>query len=130
MAEELPSKSLNYREFVMRHTARFLVAVTSTVLLAAPAVYAAPVNLTPSIHAMFGKSKSSTVKFSIRNDSGAPLEIKIADKVMTLDPGKPVSLDLPVGTQIVANTATPNHAVGSVIEQVMKEHAGATIVVR
>ncbi len=79
---------------------------------------------------MFGKSKSSTVKFSIRNDSGAPMEVKIDDKVMTLDPGKPVNLELPVGTRIVANTATTNHPVGSVIEEVVKDHAGATIVVR
>ena len=79
---------------------------------------------------MFGKSKSSTVKFSMRNDSGAPLEVKIEDKIMTLDPGKPVNLELPVGTKIVANTATPNHTAGSLIEQVTKDHAGATIVVR
>ena len=79
---------------------------------------------------MFGKSKTATVKFSIRNDSGAPMEVKIEDKIMTLDPGKPVDLNLPVGTRIVANTATPNHATGSLIEEVSKEHAGATIVVR
>ncbi len=114
----------------MKHLTRFAVAVAATALLAAPAVYAAPVNLSSPIHAMFGKSKTSTVKFSIRNDSGAPLEVKIDDKVMTLDPGKPVDLNLPVGTRIVANTSTPNHAAGSIIEEVSKEHAGATIVVR
>jgi hypothetical protein len=114
----------------MKQLTRFAVAVATAALLAAPAVYAAPVHLSSPIHAMFGKSKTSTVKFSIRNDSGAPLEVKIDDKLMTLDPGKPVSLDLPVGTRIVANTATANHAVGSLIEEVSKEHAGATIVVR
>jgi len=79
---------------------------------------------------MFGKSKSSTVKFTIRNDSGTPMEVKIDDKVVTLAPGKPVDLSLPAGTRILANTATPNHATGSLIEEVSKEHAGATIVVR
>jgi hypothetical protein len=130
MAEELPSESSKHRELTMNRLTRFAVAVATTALLAAPAVYAAPVNITSPIHAMFGKSKSSTVKFSIRNESGAPMEVKIDDKVVTLDPGKPVNLELPVGTRIIANTATPNHAVGSVIEQVIKEHAGATIVVR
>ena len=114
----------------MNRLTRFAVAVATTALLTAPAMYAAPVNFSSPIHAMFGKSKSSTVKFSIRYDSGAPLEVKIDDKVVTLDPGKPVNLELPVGTRIIANTATPNHAVGSIIEEVMKEHSGATIVVR
>ena len=79
---------------------------------------------------MFGKTKSSTVKLSLRNESGAVMEVKVGDKVMTLDPGKPVALDLEVGTRIVANSATPNHAVGSIIEEVIKDHNGATIVIR
>jgi len=49
---------------------------------------------------------------------------------MTLEPGKLIALDLPVGTKIVANSATPNHAVGSIIEEVIKDHAGATINIR
>ena len=114
----------------MNRLTRFAIAVATLALLAGPVVYAAPVHISSPVHAMFGKSKSSTVKFSIRNDSGAPLEVKIEDKVMTLDPGKPVDLELPVGTRIVANTATPNHDAGSLIEEVTKSHAGATIVVR
>ena len=114
----------------MNRLNRFAVAVAMSALLAAPTVHAAPVSITSPIHAMFGKSKTSTVKFTIRNDSGAPLEVKIDDKIMTLNPGKPVDLSLPVGTRIIANTATPNHATGSLIEEVSKEHAGATIVVR
>ena len=79
---------------------------------------------------MFGKSKISNVKFSIRNDSGARIEVKIEDKVMSLEPGKLVDLNLPVGTRILANTDTPNHAAGSLIEEVTKSHSGATIAVR
>jgi hypothetical protein len=114
----------------MNTLTRFAVAVATVALVATPATYASPVNLSSPIHAMFGKSKISTVKFSIRNDSGSAMEVKIEDKVMTLDPGKLVDLNLPVGTRIVANTATANHPAGSLIEQVSKEHAGATIVVR
>jgi hypothetical protein len=109
---------------------RLTLAVIATSLLAAPAVYAAPASISSPVHAMFGKTKSSTVKLSIRNDSGAAMEIKVGEKVMTLDPGKPVNLDLEVGTRIVANSATPNHAVGSLIEEVIKDHNGATIVIR
>src|SRR5882724_4973689 len=57
-----------------------------------------------------------TVKLSLRNDSGSAMEVKVGDKVMTLDPGKPVTLSLEVGTRIVANSNTPNHPAGSLIE--------------
>jgi hypothetical protein len=43
---------------------------------------------------------------------------------------KPVSLNLEVGTRIVANSATPNHPVGSLIEEVIRDHNGATIIIR
>jgi hypothetical protein len=39
-------------------------------------------------------------------------------------------LNLEVGTRIVANTATANYAAGSLIEEVIKDHNGATIVIR
>ena len=79
---------------------------------------------------MFAKTKTSTVKLNLRNDSGSAMEVKVGDQVMTLDPGKPITLNLEVGTRIVANSATPNHAVGSLIEEVVKDHAGATIIIR
>jgi len=56
--------------------------------------------------------------------------VKVGDKVMTLDPGKLVSLNLEVGTRIVSSSDTPNHPVGSLIEEVNKNHNGATIVLR
>ena len=114
----------------MKHLNRLTIAVIATSLLAAPAVYAAPANISSPIHAMFSKTKSTTVKLNLRNDSGAAMEVKVGDKVMTLDPGKPVTLNLEVGTRIVANTATPNHAAGSLIEEVISDHNGATIIIR
>ena len=113
----------------MKHHNRFtVVAIVATSLLAAPAVYAAPAGILSPIHAMFSKTKM--VKLSLRNDSGAAMDVKVGDKVVTLAPGKPVDLSLPVGTRILANTATPNHEVGSVIEQVVSDHNGATISIR
>ncbi|MGH9598163.1 MAG: hypothetical protein ACRD3K_15330 [Edaphobacter sp.] len=114
----------------MKHLNRLSVAVVAASLLAAPAVYAAPASIPSPIHAMFAKTKSTVVKLSLRNDSGAPMDVKVGDKVMTLDPGKPVALKLEVGTRIIADTATPNHAVGSLIEEVISEHNGATIIIR
>jgi hypothetical protein len=114
----------------MKRLNRLTIAVIATSLLAAPAVYAAPAGNSSPVHAMFAKTKSTTVKLNLRNDSGAPMEVKVGEKVMTLDPGKPVSLSLEVGTRIVANSATPNHAVGSLIEEVVSDHNGATIIIR
>jgi hypothetical protein len=112
----------------MKRLNRLTIAVVATSLLAAPAVYAAPASISSPVHAMF--AKTSTVKLNLRNDSGSVMEVKVGDKVMTLDPGKPVTLNLEVGTRIVANSATPNHAVGSLIEEVVKDHNGATIIIR
>jgi hypothetical protein len=113
----------------MKHLNRLTLAVVAISLVAAPAVYAAPTSISSPVHAMFSKTKTDTVKLSLRNDSGSVMEVKVGDKVMTLDPGKPVSLKLEVGTRIVANTTTPNHQAGSLIEEVIKDHDGATIVI-
>jgi hypothetical protein len=113
----------------MKSLNRLTIAVVATSLLAGPAVYAAPASISSPVHTMFAKTKSTTVKLNLRNDSGAAMEVKVGDQVMTLDPGKPVTLKLEVGTRIVANTATPNHPAGSLIEEVIKDHDGATIVI-
>jgi hypothetical protein len=112
----------------MKGLNRLSIVVVATSLLAAPAVYAAPASISAPVHAMF--SKSTTVKLSLRNDTHSAMEVKVGDKVITLDPGKPVTLNLEVGTRIVANTATANYAAGSLIEEVIKDHNGATIVIR
>jgi hypothetical protein len=114
----------------MKGLNRLTIAVVASSLLAVPVIYAAPASVSSPVHAMFAKSKTSTVKLSLRNDSGTPMEVKVGDKVMTLEPGKPVNLNVEVGTRIVANSATPNHEVGSLIEEVVKDHAGATIIIR
>jgi hypothetical protein len=114
----------------MKRPNLFTLTAIAASLLAAPVVYAAPASISSPIHAMFSKSKSTNVKLSLRNDSGAAMDVKIGDKVMTLAPGKLVSLDLPVGTRIIASTGTADHPVGSVIEEVISQHDGATISIR
>jgi hypothetical protein len=127
--QKVPVAILKHRELSMKQNNRFAaVVIVATSLLSAPAVYAAPASISSPIHAMFSKTKM--VKLSLRNDSGAAMDVKVGDKIMTLAPGKPVDLSLPVGTRIVANTATPNHEVGSLIEEVVSEHNGATISIR
>ena len=129
MAENF-SRNLEVMERSMKRHNLFTVAVVATSLLAAPAIYAAPASISSPVHAMFGKTKTNTIKLNLRNDTTLSLQVLVGDKPMTLEPGKLVNLDVPVGTRIVANSATPNHAVGSLIEEVIKDHAGATIAIR
>jgi hypothetical protein len=128
--QKTPVEFRNFGSYYMTRLNRLTIAVVASSLLAAPAVYAAPASISSPVHAMFAKTKSSTVKLSLRNDSGSPMEVKVGDQVMTLDPGKPVNLKLEVGTRIVATTGTPNHPAGSLIEEVISDHNGATIVIR
>jgi hypothetical protein len=129
MAENF-SRNLEVMERSMKRHNLLTVAVVATSLLGAPAIYAAPASISSPVHAMFGKTKTGTVKLNLRNDTGASLQVLVGDKPMTLEPGKLVNLDVPVGTRIIANSATPNHAVGSLIEEVIKDHSGATIAIR
>jgi hypothetical protein len=127
--QKAPVAILKHRELSMKqHNRLTVVTIVALSLLAAPAIYAAPAAISSPVHAMFSKTK--LVKLSLRNDSGTAMDVKVGDKVVTLDPGKPVDLSLPVGTRIVAATATPNHEAGSLIEEVVSEHNGATISIR
>lgn len=79
----------------------------------------------PAAHA--GDKK---VKFSLRNDTGVPLELKIGDKVATLKEGEVLPLKLPLGTRIVNDTATEHHAVGEVITVVSDStYSNSTLVI-
>jgi hypothetical protein len=129
MAENF-SRNLEVMERGMKRHNLLTVAVVASSLLAVPAIYAAPTSISSPVHAMFGKTKTNTIKLNLRNDTGTSLQVLVGDKPMTLEPGKLVNLDVPVGTRIVANSATPNHAVGSLIEEVIKDHKGATIAIR
>lgn len=84
---------------------------------AVPATYAAAATMPPSVHAMFFKGEKK-IKFSLSNETGAPLELKIGDQVTTLKPGEVVPVKLPVGTRITTNTATANHPAGGLIVEV------------
>jgi hypothetical protein len=123
-------RTKNFRELSMKGFNRLTIAVAAISLFAVPAVFAAPASISSPVHAMFAKTKSTTVKLSLRNDSGSAMEVKVGDKVVTLNPGKPVTLNLEVGTRILATSNTPNHPEGSVIEEVISDHNGATIVIR
>ncbi|HTH54298.1 MAG TPA: hypothetical protein VL495_10125 [Edaphobacter sp.] len=105
---------------------RHLIAVTAVAssLLASPVVYAATAVHSP-VHAMFGKTK--TVKFTIQNDTNAPMEVKAGEEVIKLEAGKATPVDLAPGTRIVSTTATATHQAGTLIAEVSNQLNGATI---
>ena len=72
-------------------------------LAALPAAYAS-VSVHAPVHALFGGNRQRTVKVNLRSDTSAPLELKIGDKVATLQAGQVVSEKLPSETRITTNT--------------------------
>jgi hypothetical protein len=86
-------------------------------LTAVPASYAAAGSIPSPVHAMYFHGEKK-IKFSLRNETGAPLELKVGDQVMTLQAGQVAPFKLPVGTRITTNTATEHHPVGSLILEV------------
>ena len=109
---------------------KILSAVAAAILVAslgaAPAVYAASSNVPTRV--AFVKTK--TVKFALRNDSSSPMELKVGDQVMSLDPGKTIALKLDVGTRIVFNAATPKHPAGELIAQATTDLADTTVAIK
>lgn len=103
-------------------------SVAALALAAAPALHASSLSTNSPVHALFAKEK--TVAISFRNDSGAPVELKIGENLMKVETGKTVALHLPVGTKVLANTATPNLTAGSVITEVATYLSGATLSIK
>jgi len=101
------------------------VAVLS--LFAAQAIYAAPA---PSPRASETVSKTKDVKLNLRNDSALPLELKVGDNLMTIDPKKTVSIKVPEGTRIIASKPTPSLEAGALLVEVQSYLDGTTIAIK
>jgi hypothetical protein len=99
------------------------IRIALTTLLAAvffaalPATYASVRSVQPPVHALFFSGQKN-IKINLRNDTHAPLELKIGDTVTTLQPGTVLGEKLPVGTRIITNTATTDLKVGDLVIQV------------
>jgi hypothetical protein len=101
------------------------VVVIAATLVAPSAVFAAPSSIHAPVNAMFSKTK--TIKFTLRNDSTSPMELKVGDEVVTLEAGKSLEVKLPAGARVLANSATSLHEQGSVIAEVTDSLNGATV---
>ena len=90
--------------------------------------YAAPASAHLPIASMSGK-KPRTIKFSLRNDTGAVLELKVGDNPVTLEAGKLLDVNLPLGTRIITNTATTAHPIGDVIVEVSDRYKDSILAI-
>ena len=103
-------------------------SIAALALAAAPALHASSLSIANPVHASFGKVKDVSISF--RNDTTAPLELKVGDNVLKVEAGKTLALHLPVGTKVMANTATPNLAAGALIAQVDTYLSGAVLSIK
>jgi hypothetical protein len=101
----------------MKTRIAFATLSAAVFLAAVPATFAAAATIHSPVHAMYFHGEKQ-IKFSLSNETGSPLELKIGDKVTTLQPGQVVPLKLPVGTRVTTNTATSNHKAGDLIVEV------------
>lgn len=107
------------------------VYVAAATLCLPAAMHAAAMkNMDAPVHAMISKSGEKTVKVTLRNDSGAPMELKIGDEIVKLDAGQTEPMKLAVGTRIVLNTATATKPAGTLIAEVSNVLKDATLMIK
>ena len=101
------------------------IRLASATVLAAAAIFAAlptanavTVSAHPSMHAFFHANGQKKIKFNLHNDTGAPLELKVGDKVETLKADETLPLKLAVGTRVTANADAGRFHAGDVIVEV------------
>jgi hypothetical protein len=99
----------------------------SIALFICPPAYAVSGRIFPPLEGIF--KKATNVKFGILNRTGTSIDLMIGDRPTTLKPGERISLNLPVGTRIITKSAGDHYASGDLIEEVIKDHEGATIVI-
>ncbi|RXH57977.1 hypothetical protein [Granulicella sibirica] len=104
-----------------------VVLATLAVTLAPSAAFASSLHVTPSVHAFFG-DKVKTIHFNVRNSSGAPIELKAGDQVMTVAAGQTMELKLPNGTRVINNVKTDKREAGAVICEVSSALNDSTVV--
>lgn len=100
------------------HRRIFAIAMATVLFLpAAGSLHAAPLGVFHHTAADKGTT-GKLIRFSIRNDSGAPVVLKAGDQQYTIEAGKSLSMKLQEGTEVVAVNGTAKAAPGTVITKV------------
>jgi hypothetical protein len=95
-------------------------------ICSSPSVHASILKPT---HTMFSSSKVKTISLTLRNDTGASIELRAGDTVMKLESGGKMSVKLPVGTRILAGTETHKLKPGELVVEVSSELNGGTVII-
>ena len=113
----------------MKHRNVLTAVLGVASLVATPAIFASPLQLTAPVHAMFShEAHEKTISFNVRNSSTEAVELKAGDEIQTVAPGKTISLKLPEGTRVTANKTSGTYTEGAVIAEAQSPLSGNTIV--
>lgn len=105
-----------------------VAAIVAVAGLSVPAsVYAAPVNRNAPMQVSFSKSK--TVKVALKNASDTAMQLKVGDKIVSLDPGKSVAMKMEVGTRIEVGATAGKHQAGELLAQVTSDLDNTTLTI-
>ena len=92
-----------------------LALIVATVAIPAQAVFASS---TPERTTVAYTGNQKGIKFSVRNNSSTPLDLKLGDQTVTIAPGKTMDLKLPAGTRITTASDTAKTPSGTFILEV------------
>jgi hypothetical protein len=107
---------------------RSLLAATLAIALFTAPAFSAPVDYTTvSGHPMSTKTK--TVQLLLKNNTGVAIDVRDGESLVHLAPGQTVTVKFPIGTSVVAETATEHHKVGDVLVAVSTALNGSTVVI-
>lgn len=113
-------------ERLMKFIASISPMLIALTLMAPQAAHAGVGHLDLPANAAIGKSK--VVKFSLMNQSGAPLVLKDGDDIIKLKPGKSADVKEPMGSRIVVvDGPMQSHKPGDVIVEVSGTLSGAIV---
>jgi len=118
---------MNFSKSIRTLATSTLAVATLSVMLLPTAANASIFGHKKATDASLGGSAQS-VKFNVRNQSGADIELRAGDKVLTVAKGQTMGVNLPVGTRIVTTTASAKREAGSVICEVSANLKDATVV--
>jgi methyl coenzyme M reductase subunit D len=91
------------------------------------AVYAAPANRNTPMQVSFSKSK--TIKVALKNASDTAMQLKVGDRIVSLDPGKTVALKVEVGTRIEVGATAGKHQAGELLAEATSDLNNTTLTI-
>lgn len=112
---------MKIRTFPVTMAAALCFFTTAQTVLAAPFFNRATPNTVRA-------AKVQNVSFRVRNDTPQALTFKAGDQSFTLKVGETLSIKLPLGMPLTAESATPHFAIGSVMATVNKDLQGNTLI--